>query len=173
MKTEVVDEYGLCILRDASVPCPEGSGLGKDFQKAPLKAAALGGSIFFIDREDPTRLKIEVLVEKTPSDAYFSLYEPVGGRFLLRVPSGELLLSGYGAWASEEAAGVQSLALPPGDYSVSAFTMEPLDVEAHEKQMERIVGEKDWRFSNRVNYYGAAGCLPLIITALAAIFVSW
>ena len=57
MKTEVVDEYGLCILRDAAAACPEGSGLGKEFQKAPLKAAALGGSIFFIDREDPTRLK--------------------------------------------------------------------------------------------------------------------
>jgi len=173
MKTTVIDEYGLCILRDASASCPEGSGLGKAFEKAPLKAAAREGSIFFIDREDPTRLKVEILVEESPNEAYFSLYEPTGGRVLLRVPTGELAVSGYGAWASGRAGEVESLAVSPGDYSVAVFSNEPLDVEACEREMERVVGPKDWRFSNRVSYYGTAGCLPVVITALAAIFVSW
>jgi len=173
MKTTVVDEYGLCILRDVSLACPEGTGLGKAFKKAPLKSAALRGSIFFIDREDPTELKVEVLVDEAPNEEYFDLFQPTGGRFLLQVPTGDLVVSGYGGWASGSAGESRAVKVPAGNYSVSAFTMEPLDVEAYQRAMDRLVGEKDRKFHNRVHSYGAAGCLPLIITVLAGVLVSW
>lgn len=171
LKTTVVDEYGLCILRDASAPCPEG-GLGKEFKKAPVRQAALDGSLFFIDREDPTRLQLEVLIEEAPDKGRLAIFEPVGGRFLLRVPSGKLAVSGYEAWVTG-ASTSDSIAVAPGEYSVAAFSRDTPNIEAYDREMERLVGPDDLKFATRVSSYGAAGCLPLLITLLAGIFVSW
>ena len=173
MKTTVVDEYGLVVFRDASLQAPESAGLKDAFKKTPLQSMAKDGSIFFIDREDPTRLKVEVLVDTPPNEEYCNLYDPVGGRFLLRVPSGDLSISGYEAWASGDAVATESLTVPPGVYSLSVFTNDPMDIEKYEAELERLVGPADLRFSNRVNYVGAAGCLPIAIAALVAIFASW
>jgi len=170
LKTTVEDDFGVAIFRDGSVGAPEGLCLQSSVDREVLKSLALDGSIFFIDCEDPIRMVVEIDVDEPSNDAYFRVFHPVGGRFLLRLPSGELQVSGCATWAERGVTG--SLSVAPGAYSVAVFSREPLDVEKYHSEIRRLVGGDDLKFSERVTWVGAAGFVLLAIAVLVALIGS-
>ncbi len=127
------------------------------------------GKAFFIEADDPWR-------------GHFELYagEPVPGEiealcstrasFLLRLPTGRLSVCALGVDSTDadELPEMQTSEVPPGDYQVSVLDRPIENPSAITAQHGVAPDDADWRLFERVNHFGAAGCLSL---ALGMLFV--
>ena len=167
MRARITDGFGLAILRDAftAIPAPEGTS-GDDLREA-LKARARDGQLFFMDGEDPIDLTVEVVAGGPLSPDTTELFEQQGGAFLLRAPSGRLILSGIADLTPG------TLVVPPGAYALIAYRRKLPDPSAYRADLARQIGATDLTFHARVNRLALVGCLPLVSTALALLLGRW
>lgn len=171
MKAKIDDDFGVLIARDKSLACP---GVVEDWgeeSRARVREMAKAGDLFFIDREDPIRMLVQVVTEETPPQAFpEKLYRTVAGNYLVHLPSGVLKLQGLGAWIAGNSTDAESDQLEPGAYSIEALELESHDLTAYDEHMSDLVGLHNWNFRNRVDRLYFLGCLPTIIAVVLTIF---
>lgn len=174
MKLTIEDNLGVLIARDRSFGCPDVvSDSGRE-SRAHLKEIAKAGNLFFIDREDPFKMSIQVVVgEVSAGDVPTELYRTVAGNYLLDLPGGMLEVQGLESWISGDAKSPITIQLEPGAYSVEALEREDHDLTEYEKYMSKLVGSDDWAFRSRVDRLYLIGCLPTVIAIVLAIFSTW
>lgn len=141
----------------------ESAGLrARDLAEAEsLRAQAKAGEVFIAETSSPWHFRV-VLDETVPPEIE-ETDSARSGPYLLQVPSGRLM-----AWpvetespAAGEPAESQTLDVPPGNYALSVFDDSSSDVTAG-------LDDADWRLYERVNHFGALGCLSL---AMGMLFV--
>lgn len=174
MKLTIEDKLGVLIARDRSFVCPDVITDCSRESRAHLKESAKAGSLFFIDREDPFKMTVQVVVgEESPVDIPTELYRTVAGNYLLDLPSGTLAVEGLDSWISGDVESSITTQVEPGAYSVEALEREDHDLTEYEKYMSKLVGPDDWAFRGRVDRLYLIGCLPTVIAIVLAIFFTW
>lgn len=174
MKSKIEDDLGVLIARDSSFVCPDViTDWGRE-SRAHLKKVAKVGDLFFIDREDPFKMSVQVVVgEKPPRDVPTELYRTVAGNYLLNLPTGALEVQGLDSWISRSSKCTKSIQLDPGAYSVEALELESHDLTEYDVYMSKLVGPDNWAFRGRVDRLYILGCLPTVIAVALAIFSTW
>ena len=129
-----------------------------------LRGRAKAGEAFIAETGGPRLVRI-VLDEPVPPEIEETRSARCGP-YLLRVPSGRLtacVLATESPTAGEPPE-TQTLDVPPGDYALSVFDDSSPDVTARTAGLD----DADWRIYERVNHFGALGCLSL---AMGMLFV--
>ena len=171
MKTTIEDDLGVLIARDRSFVCPGVVTDGGRESRTHLKEIAKAGDLFFIDREDPFKISVQVVVGEEPSpEVPTQLYRTVGGNYLLDLPSGALEVQGLDSWIAGRQGSTKPIQLEPGAYSVEALELESHDLTEYQGYMSKLVGSDDWAFRGRVDRLYLLGCLPTAIAVVLAIF---
>jgi len=174
VKTIIEDSLGILIVRDRSLSCPDIIRDSGKESRAHLKELAKAGHLFFIDREDPFKMSIQVIIGDEPSgEVPIELYRTVAGNYLLDLPNGALEVQGLDSWIGGNTDSRTTIQLEPGAYSVEALEHEHHDLTEHEKYMSKLVGPDDWAFRNRVDRLYLFGCLPTVIAIALAVFATW
>lgn len=174
MRTTIEDDLGVLIARDRSLSCPDVvKNFGRE-RRAHLIELAKAGNLFFIDREDPFKMTVQVVVgEEPPGEVPTELYRTVAGNYLLDLPDGALEVQGLDSWIAGDSESPITIQLEPGAYSVEALEREDHDLTEYEKYMSKLVGSDNWAFRNRVDRLYLFGCLPTVIAIAMAIFATW
>ncbi len=117
------------------------------------------GEAFFIQGDDPIPGRFQFYVEEPVPEEIEDVYTPVIS-IDLRLPSGQLSVSALGDGSTETAERPESrtLEVAPGDYAVSVL------------RRDVVASDADWRLYDRVNHFGAAGCLFLGLGMLFVLF---
>jgi len=171
LKTTIEDDLGVLIARDGSCACPHVVTDGGRESRTHLKAIARAGNLFFIDREDPFRMSVQVVAGEEPPPGFpTELYRTVGGNYLLNLPSGALKVQGLDSWIAGKPESTEPIQLEPGAYSVEALELESHDLTEYEGYMSKLVGSDNWAFRGRVDRLYLLGCLPTAIALVLAIF---
>ena len=174
VKLKIEDNLGVLIARDGSFLCPDVVTDSGRESRAHLKQIAKAGNLFFVDREDPFKMSVQVVVgEVTPGDFPTGLFRTVAGNYLLDLPSGTLEVQGLDSWIAGDAKSPITIQLEPGAYSVEALEREDHDLAEYEKYMSKLVGSDDWAFRGRVDRLYLIGCLPTVVAIVLAIFSTW
>ncbi len=147
---------------------------GKEFDQA-LEADAVAGHLFVIHTGADCGGPIEVLIDEEMQPEWRDEMMALPGKFLLRVPTGRLVVGGVEDYRStkpqitDENSDVQILA---GDYVVEGFTgpEENIPVTPTNKELKQLLGEEDFRFYNRVQ---KQGCLTLLMFPALWPFIGW
>ena len=92
------------------------------------------------------------------------------GSFLLRLPSGRLRVVALGTGSPEmdEPPATRTFDVPPGDYSLSLLEGSIQGGESIAAREKAPDDAADWRLYERINHFGALGCLAI---ALGMLFV--
>jgi len=156
-RIDAVPDSGLLVVHDAEVPLPV---VDRD-RMDDLEREAAAGRVFFLAAEDPIRFRVDVYIGETQPPELQQEFQPLGGSFLLDLPSGRLIVAGYNP-ASRAAEGTP-IALPRGPYVLNVMGRRPFDGRRHQREMVALVGEADWTFAERTNWLSLLGCLPAIL----------
>lgn len=174
LKTTIEDVLGVLVARDRSLVCPD---VVKDWEqesRAHLKEVAKVGDLFFIDREDPFKMSVQVVVgDEPPHEVPTELYRTVAGNYLLSLPSGALEVQGLNSWIAGNPTPARPIQLEPGAYSVEALELESHDLTEYGEYMAKMLGSDNWAFRGRVDRLYLLGCLPTVMAAALAIFSTW
>ena len=174
MKITVEDDLGILVARDGALPCPEAIKGGGRESRAHLKELARNGDVFFVDREDPIKMSVQVVADdKSYREVPTELYRTIAGNYLLNVPSGSLEVEGLGSWIGGNPVADGPIRLEAGAYSVEALEFEDHDLSEYEAYMSKLVGEDNWAFRNRVDLVYFLGCLPTVIAVAIAFLFTW
>lgn len=174
MKTTIEDDLGVLIARDKSLACPDVVTDGGRESRTHLKEIAKAGDLFFIDREDPFKMSVQVVVgEKPPREVPTELYRTVAGNYLLNLPNGALEVQGLNAWIASNSISAKTIQVEPGAYSVEALELESHDLTEYVGYMSELVGSDNWVFRDRVDRLYFLGCLPTVAAVAFAIFSTW
>ena len=173
MRFRVQDADALVVVRDSAVPAPPREPRKRDRPLAALKALARPGQLFFIDGEDPIDMPLAIFAGEPIPDDLARDFEPHGGGFLLEVPSGRVVVSGYEAWLSGDGDRSTTVAVAPGSYLVVAHSREPVEGKRFTEGLERAVGARDLAYHTRVSWLGLLGCLPLIVLGFSLLGQRW
>ena len=152
----------IAVISDASVS-DEGWSAAAAGSRVELEALAKQGSLFFVASDDPVFHRIDVFVDEPIPEDLDALFTGRSGQFLLRVPTGRVVVTTYGA---SDASHGQAFELPAGNYVVAVRDRVQPDVQAHERTIEQLVGPDDWRFCQRIDRFGAIGCVTLAASLL-------
>jgi hypothetical protein len=143
-----------------------------------LEADAAEGHLFLLhtgaDGGGPIDLYID---EAIPSDIYQRLV-PLGGEFLLALPSGALVVGGAEDYrlAEPKITGPNSvLTVPAGDYSLRCYTAKDEEQSPRsENELKRLVGTADLEYYDRVNSSGCLfGALTLLLFPILSFPLGW
>ncbi len=136
----------------------------------PLRDRTRAGEAFVAETEDPWLRNFSVYLDQPVPQEIEEAGTNRSGAFLLHLPSGRLrvVALGTGSSKTDEPPETRTLDVPPGDYSLSLLDGSTLDVEAIRAREKPLVDAADWRLYERINHFGAAGCLTI---ALGMIFV--
>jgi len=174
LKTTIEDVLGVLIARDRSFVCPDVVKDWGEESRAHLKEIAKVGDLFFIDREDPFKMSVQVVVgDKPPHEVPTELYRTVAGNYLLSLPSGALEVQGLDSWIAGNPASTEPVQVEPGAYSVEALELESHDLTEYEGYMAEMLGSDNWAFRDRVDRLYFLGCLPTVMAVALAIFSTW
>ncbi len=91
-------------------------------------------------------------------------FEPRGGVFRLRVPSGLAQVNCIPPTKS-----VMNIDVPAGEYLVRPYARRPFDSALYNQTIRELAGEADWRFHRWVRNIGAFGCLSFVIACILAV----
>lgn len=156
-RIDAAPDSGVLVVHDAGARLPV-----VDLDKMDaLEREAAAGKLFFLAAEDPTRFRVDVYTEGPPPPELQHDFHPLGGSFLLDVPSGRLTVAGYEP--ARATADGTAIAMPGGPYALTVMGRRPFDGRRHEQEMVALVGEADWKFSVRTNWLSLLGCLPTIL----------
>lgn len=153
VRIDVTPESGLLIVHDAALSLP---AVDRDKMEA-LERDAGAGKLFFLAAEDPIRFRADLYIGEASPPELQQDFQPLGGSFLLDLPSGRLVVAGYGSKADDT-----SIAVQGGPYLLTLMERRSFDGSRHEKEMVALVGEADYRFSKRTTWLALLGCLPTI-----------
>jgi hypothetical protein len=162
VRIDVTPGSGLLVVHDAALSLPPAD---RDKTDA-LERDAAAGKLFFLAAEDPIRFRADLYTEEALPPELQHDFQPLGGSFLLDLPSGRLLVAGYGSKAEGT-----SIAVPGGPHVLTLMERRPFDGSRHEKEMVALVGEADYRFSKRTTWLALLGCIPTIL-ALGMLFLA-
>jgi hypothetical protein len=173
MRFRVQDDAALVVVRDSDLSAPPRVAGKGDRPLARLKELARAGQLFFVDGEDPIDMELAVFASGPPPADLALDFEPQGGGFLLDVPSGRVVISGYEAWLAGAAELQTTVSVPPGSYLVVAHGRGEIDPKRYAAAVERAVGKKDLAYHTRVAWLGLLGCLPLIVLGFSLLAQRW
>src|SRR5688572_14612458 len=168
MRTRIKDASGLVIVRDAGIASPPTGANARD----ELRASARHGQLFFLESDDPIELTIEIITDGPVPAELTQRFTPVGGAFLLELPSGRAVLSGYDFWTTGQGIAA-TLDVAPGSYVVVAHERRPPDARLYEADIARLVDPDALAFHRRVMRVAPLGCLPMIGLTLALLLQRW
>jgi hypothetical protein len=147
---------------------------GKEFDLT-LEADAVAGHLFLIHTGADCGGPVEVLIDEEMQPELRDEMIALPGKFLLRVPTGRLVVGGVEDYRStkpritDELSDVRILA---GDYVVESFTgpEENIPVTPTNKELKQLLGEEDFHYYNRVQ---KQGCLTLLLFPALWPFIGW
>jgi hypothetical protein len=171
MRIRIKDASGLAIVCDGTIIAPV-AGESRERPIEQLEASAREGRLFFIDGEDPIDLTLEVVSGEPLATELAARFTPVGGGFLLDIPSGSAAVAGYDAWARGNPPEA-SVSVAPGSHLVVAYARRLPDARQYEADIERLVDPRAVAFHRRVTRLAPLGCLPLIVLAIALLLQRW
>jgi hypothetical protein len=144
-----------------------------------LRRASKSGDVFWFevmgDELEPLSLSIHAYVDEDCADCPEGKYRQRGGTFRLNVPSGRLVAGGVEYWSGHdegERSSKTEIDIPPGSYALTAREYE-FDTKQHDAEMVQLLGEKDWRFYNRMIWLRVVGCLPILACIVLALLRKW
>ena len=143
-------------LTPSSVPTKEMVRLVTD-----LRESARKGDLFFLEAEDPVRYRIEVIINNELPSSIADEFEPRGGAFRLRMPSGKMRVASL-----PPASTGGQIDGSPGEYLVRPYGRRQFDGARYDQAMTKLAGDSDWIFRRRVDNVGAFGCLFLVAGAI-------
>jgi hypothetical protein len=156
--------YQRLVLHDARTPP---TLHGRDARSALERDAAAANLFFLSTPDDPIEFRVDLHVEESPPAERHDDFQALGGTFRLDLPSGQLVAV---ACDDEDKQEEHRLEVPPGTYALTAMGRRVFDGRRHEREMIALVGEEDWRHSQRVDRLGLLGCLPMLLGLLGLVF---
>jgi hypothetical protein len=160
-RIEVETDSGLVVFRDTELPQPCPDGKIEEYRGA-LRAGAEDGSWFYLDAEDPVRYRIDVCVDEEPEGLPAHRFQPLGGTFRVNLESGRMAVSAFESWSSK----IEPVEVPPGTVALTVRGPGEFDSEGYDREYRELLGDADWRYWNRVDKIGIAGCLSTLIAAV-------
>jgi len=164
VRVDTLPDSGLLVVHDAEVSLPV---IDRDKMNDWERAAA-AGKLFFLAAEDPIRFQADVYAGETLPAELGKDFQPLGGTFLLDLPSGRLMVAGYDLAGA--AAGAVAIAVPRGPSVLTVMERRPVDGRRHQREMVALVGESDWKFVERTDRLSLLGCLPVIVALAGLLF---
>ena len=156
-------------------------------QDSPLPPSAAGhleslehdaaeGRLFLLHTGADCGGAIDVYVDEDPPADLIRHAKRVGGEFLLRLPTGRLLVGGAEDYRSPQpriTSPGSIVTLPAGDYSVRCYSIES-DHPSAEKELLRQVPEADVIWFDRINHLGCLlSPVALLLFPLLLIWLNW
>jgi hypothetical protein len=147
---------------DASQPLPPISKpWGSDYDET-LDRDATEGNLFLIKMGGDGGGPIDIFVDEDPPPALLKDVRSLGGEFLLRVPSGKLMVSGLEAYRAEktDAENDRSVAvIPPGDYALKCYEWQNPETGGFpsKAEFEQAIGAADYAYYRRTANKGCLG----------------
>lgn len=164
----VSSECGIVVLSPATTSLP--AGLDQEALLGELGPLARSGQIFFLVTDDPSRYRIEVLVNEALPARLDREFEPLGGSFRLEAASEKVVLIGWDKSGAPREAG--SVAVAPGVYLLSVSGRRPFDGKRYSEDMTTLLGA-DAKFMQVVDRLGLIGCLPMVLVAISILLARW
>ncbi|HEY6555429.1 MAG TPA: hypothetical protein VI669_18880 [Vicinamibacteria bacterium] len=162
-RIDALPDSALLLVHDSAFALPVVEGANRQV----LEADAEAGRLFFLATEDPIRFRVHVYVGEAPPAELESEFEPLGGSFLLEAPTGLLTVVAPNPTVKSAA---PSISVPRGPHILTVMGRRPFDGRRHGAEMVTLLGEADWRFSQRTNWLGLLGCLPLLLALGSLLF---
>ena len=167
-RIDVTSDRAVVAVCDASVTLP--SNTDQNALVRELEALVGAGRVFYLITDDPVSYGIEISAGEPLAPPVDQEFEPAGGSFGLELETGTIAVYGWNRDGSPVLAGTTPSA--QGAHVVSVFTRRPFDGPRHAAHMARLLGP-DWTYTDRVNKLGVAGCLPLVLIAIALVAQQW
>jgi hypothetical protein len=161
MRFNPTSEAGLVCVYDASnSPPPIGSA-----DLPTLIEDALARGFLAISGGDAVRLRVDAVVGNDPVMPNRA-FQPMGGAFLVRLPSGRVCVSGLEEWRF---GGAAAMSVTPGTYMARVLRPADFDSCAYREELVQLLGEPDVRYRERVSNFAFVGCVPSIAAAISLI----
>jgi len=138
---------------------------------ASLEKIAETGQLFLMHADDASVYRLDVYVDESPPDELDIYFTATSGSYLLRAPTGRLVvqLPANRDNSQSLSAFKCGIEVPAGDYVVSVRDRGEVNLSAHRARVEKTVGSGDLRFYERLNCFGAVGCLTIGLGAFLAL----
>jgi len=146
--------------------------------EATLDADAAAGHLFLIHTHADGGGAIDVYADEPIPDDVKAHLTPLGGEFLLVLPTGALCVDGaeyYRARKPDTRVSARAVTMPPGDYALRCYEYEgEEEAPTSEKDLARLVGREDLAYYDRMNRTGClGGLLMLLLFPLLWFVVGW
>jgi hypothetical protein len=145
-----------------------------------LDADAEQGHLFVLHTHADGGGPVDVYVDEAIPTEILARLTPLGGEFVLALPSGTLVVDGVEHYRSRKPDSVSSdraVPVPAGDYALRCYTAKDDEQEAtprSENELEAIVGKDELRYYERVTRAGClAGLLMLLLFPILMPFLGW
>ena len=151
---------------------------GKEFDQN-LETDSNAGEVFVIHTGADCGGPIDVLIDEEIQPEFRDQMSPLPGEFLLRIPSGRLVVGGVEDYRSTKAKITDSITsevqIPAGDYGIKSYVgpEENIPVTPSKADLKRLLGEEDFRYYNRVEKQGCLGYLTLLLLPALWPVIGW
>ena len=164
-RIDVLPDSGLLVVHDADVRLPV---VDRDRMDDLEREAAAAGSFSWRPRI-PSDFEWTCHFGEPQPPELREQFQPLGGSFLLDLPSGRLIVAGYnlGGVKAEDV----PIAVPRGPHILTVMERRPVDGRRHRTEIVALVGDADWKFSERTDRLAFLGCLPTILAVFSLLVV--
>lgn len=155
-RVDINTASGLAVLADSGLTLTPPALASAEFNRY-FRQLADQKKLFYLDGEDPSKFRLLICVDDNLSDLPKHRFNQLSGAFALPVPSGRLTVS-----TQTQPERATELQVPPGSYSVSVLGVGPGEIDGAAFQAERfqVLGDKDHRYRQWVDWLGVAGIIP-------------
>jgi hypothetical protein len=165
---------------DASQPLPPISEPWGGEYTQTLDRDAAEGNLFLIKMGGDGSGPIDIFVDEDPPPSLLNKMRTFDGEFLLRVPSGKLLVAGVEAYRTSNTDAVDErgiATIPSGDYAIKCHEWRNPETGGFptRAEFEKAIGAEEYSYYRRVQKIGCLGyALFLLLPALRFLFsVGW
>jgi len=140
---------------------------GKEFQQT-LESDAKEGHLFVIHTGADCGGPIDILLDEEIPLEFRDQMTRLPGEFLLRAPSGKLIIGGIEDYRSPKPKitnAESELRIPPGDYEIRSYIgpEENIPVTPTKTELKRLIGEENFRYYSRIERQGCLGYLTILL----------
>ena len=168
VRIAVASEMAIVAVSDSSAALPSGSD--QDALIRVLEPLARAARVFYLVTDDPAHYRIDVLAGEQAPAGLSREFEPCGGTFGLELPSGRLVVQGWGRDGTPVVAG--TVDTKSGAQVLSVLARRPFEGTRHADDMAVLLGA-EWKYMERVNRLGLVGCLPVVLLMTAVLTQNW